>query len=270
MSTFWLRAKFIWEYATHLQTDNNPPLELIFKFVDTLDKKDTLSHMRRFGKTDTSKVVYSENRSARYTILEEDFPPDSFGDEFKRWLNQDGYIVDLFKISLVPGRRDRKDTRFSRYAEHTMLQHDLIHFFNGYDTSPIGEVAVLSFNLAREWRKSYATILYASLLMSIRNTFMPSKYPKGTPIIIMLKYSPIAVFCNMVIEGWRRGKRAPWFMDVDWNKYLNVDLQQVRKELQLEEPAPYWQKVQPIWKRVLRHYKKYARKYGTSTNSKQI
>ena len=59
MSTFWLRAKFIWEYATHLQTDNNPPLELIFKFVDTLDKKDTLSHMRRFGKTDTSKVVYS-------------------------------------------------------------------------------------------------------------------------------------------------------------------------------------------------------------------
>ena len=29
---FWLKLKFILEYSTHLQTDNNPPLELIFKF----------------------------------------------------------------------------------------------------------------------------------------------------------------------------------------------------------------------------------------------
>ena len=43
---FWIRLKFIWNYATHLQTDANPPLELIFKFVDTLDKKDTKQHIK--------------------------------------------------------------------------------------------------------------------------------------------------------------------------------------------------------------------------------
>ena len=118
--------------------------------------------------------------------------------------------------------------------------------------SPMGEVGVLSFNLAKEWRESYATILYSSFLMSIRNTFLPSKYPAGC---MSIKYAPVIVFCRIVREGWRRGKRAPWFMDIDWNKYLDVDLQQVKKELQLEESPKYWVEIEPVWKKVMKNYK---------------
>ena len=146
------------------------------------------------------------------------------------------------------------------------MQHDLIHFLNGYDTTPFGEVGVLSFNLAREWRESYATVLYASFFTCLRNTFLPSKYPPNTSWWLLLKHTPIVAFCRLVVEGWRRGKRAPWILDVDWEEYLDVDLQQVKKELLLDNTPKYWNEVNPIWKKALKHYKDYAEKHGTTTN----
>ena len=44
-------------------------------------------------------------------------------------------------------------------------------------------------------------------------------------------------------------------MDIDWNKYLDVDLQQVKKELQLEESPKYWVEIEPVWKKVMKNYK---------------
>ena len=55
-------------------------------------------------------------------------------------------------------------------------------------------------------------------------------------------------------------------MTVDWDKYLNVDLQEVKKELKLDKPPKYWKKIQPVWRRVLIQYKKYAKRHGTTTN----
>lgn len=252
----WTRLKFIWHYATHLQTDSNPPLELIFKFVDTLDKKDTKQHIKNFNKLEISKKIYSEKLPVRLQVKKNNYPKGSFGAEFKKWSSSDDHIVDLFTLSLVPYRATRKkNTNFNKFAEATMLEHDLIHFFNDYDTSPIGEVAVLSFNLAQEWRRSYATILYASFFMSIRNTFLPSKYPKDTPFWVKLRYSPIEIFCRIVFESWRRGKKSKWFLAVDWESKLNKPYKEVLEELNLANKPKYWKKIQPIWARALRHYK---------------
>lgn len=260
MNEFFIRCKFIWEYATHLQTDNNPPLELIFKFVDTLDKKDTKEHIKKFNKTYVSSKVYDAELPIRLKVKEENYPVGSFGYEFKKWSSSDDHIVDLFQLSLVPYRATRKkNTNFNKFAEATMLQHDLIHFLNGYDTSPIGEVCVLSFNLAKEWRKSYATILFASFLMSIRNTFLPSKYIKNTPLLTKLKYSPIWVYLRLVIESYRRGKKSRWFLSVDWDWYLHQPLETVLETLNLNHKPTYWEKVNPYWSLIHKHYIRYAK-----------
>ena len=260
MKELFIRAKFVWEYATHLQTDSNPPIELIFKFVDTLDKKNTRKHIRNFNNLAISKKIYNQELPLRLAIKEQDFEKGTFGYEFKKWMGDDEHIVDLFTLSLVPFRATRKkNTKFNKFAEQTMLQHDLIHFLNNYDTSPIGEVCVLSFNLAHEWRESYATILFASLLMSIRNTFMPSKYPKNTPLFVKLRYSPLWVYIRLVVESWLRGKKSKWFLTIDWSQYLNTPIDEVKKDLGLDNEARYWERVQPIWARALRHYKRYEK-----------
>lgn len=257
----WTRLKFIWLYATHLQTDADPPIELIFKFIDTLDKKDTKQHIKRFGQMPVSKIIYNEKLPVRLQVKENDYPKGSFGAEFKKWLGNDEYIVDLFTVSLVPFRATRKkNTNFNKYAEATMLQHDLIHFFNGYDTSPIGEVCVLSFNLAQEWRKSYATILYASFFMALRNTFLPSKYPKGTPLYRIIVASPVYVYLKLAYESYQRGKKSKWFLEIDWTSKLNTPLEEVKKELNLEKKPAYWHKVKPVWSILYKHYRKVSKR----------
>jgi|TARA_R100001143_G_C3355437_1_gene132019 ubiquinone biosynthesis protein Coq4 len=252
MSYRWLQLKFIWEYAGYLHLYDIPPLEIIYKFINVLDKKDIRSIYYKFSKTKTSQKVFETDIATLDKIKTGPFKEGTFGAEFKTFMNKEG-AVDLFNFGKWGDKTEGK-TNIKKFFKHSVLQHDLIHFFNDYDMSPMGEVGVLSFNLAKEWRESYATILYASFLMSIRNTFLPSKYPRDLPWYIAIKYSALVVFCRVVVEGWRRGKRAPWFMDVDWNKYLDVDLQQVKKELQLKEAPKYWLEVQPIWNRVMNNY----------------
>ena len=256
------RLKLIWNYAFHMTTDNNPPLEVIFKFIHGLDKKDFKKIYKRYRKTETGKKVFSRNYSVLDNIQKGTFTPGTFGAEFQRWLVEADGAVDVFKFS-YPGK---DGTDLGKFFKETIMQHDLIHFLNGYDTTPFGEVGVLSFNLAKEWRESYATVLYASFLTCLRNTFLPSKYPPDTSWWLLLKHTPIVAFCRLVIEGWRRGKRAPWILDVDWEQYLDVDLQQVKKELLLDDTPKYWTEVNPIWKKALKHYKDYAKKHGTTDN----
>jgi len=260
MNEFFIRCKFVWEYATHLQTDADPPIELIFKFVNTLDKKDTKLHIKNFDKLSVAKKIYNEEISFLTKVSNQEFEKETFGYEFKKWYGNDNKMIDLFSISLNPFRQGRnKNTKFNKFAEATMLQHDLIHFFNGYDTSPVGEVCVLSFNLAQEWRKSYATILFASFLMSIRNTFLPSKYIKNTPLLTKLKYSPIWVYLRLVIESYRRGKKSRWFLAVDWDWYLHQPLETVLETLNLNHKPTYWEKVKPYWSLIHKHYIRYAK-----------
>ena len=260
MKQFWLKIKFMWEYSTSLQTDNNPPLELIFKFMNGLDRKNLKKIYKKYRKTETGKKVFSRNYSVLDKVQTGNFKSGTFGAEFQTWLRDSDGAVDIFKIN-YPGK---DDTKLGKFFKESTMQHDLIHFLNGYDTTPLAEVGVLSFNLAKEWRESFSSIIYSSFIMSIRNTFMPSKYPSGISWYEVFKYSPIVVFIGVVIEGRRRGKRAPWLMEVDWDSYLNVDLQEVKKELKLQEGLKYWNDIQPVWKKTLSHYKDYAKNHGTT------
>mgnify|MGYP003304644814 FL=1 len=260
---FWLKLKFIFEYSTHLQTDNNPPLKLIFKFIHELDKKDFKKVFKKFNQTDISKKIFNQDVAVLDKIMQGKFKPKTFGYEFQAWLKKSEGAVDIFKFS-YPGK---DNTKLGKFFKETIMQHDLIHFLNGYDTTPLAEVGVLSFNLAKEWRESYATILYSSFFMSIRNTFLPSKYPSGVRWYLLLKYSPIAVYLRVVNEGWKRGKKSPWLLTIDWEKYLHVDLKKVKKELLLENDPKYWLDVQPIWKKTLKRYKEYAKEHSNRSTT---
>ena len=68
-------------------------------------------------------------------------------------------------------------------------------------------------------------------------------------------------------EGWRRGKRAPWFMSVDWEAYLNVDLQVVKKELNLQEQPKFWMRMSPMWAVVREQYIDYANQWKEKDSS---
>jgi ubiquinone biosynthesis protein Coq4 len=225
MKNFWIKLKLFWAYGFRMDFFNETSLAIIFKFIMALDSQDFKKSYRNYRNTKVGKKVLERDTALIDRIRTDNFEPGTFGAEFQTWLRDSDGAVDVFSVE-YPGAK--KSSKLGKFFKETTMQHDLIHFLNGYDTTPAGEVCVLTFDLTKEWRDSYATILFT--------------------------------FCRLVIESWRRGKRAPWLMFVDWDKYLNVDLQQVKKELLLDNEPKYWSEVGPIYNKARNHY------HGIATN----
>ena len=230
---------------------NETSLDVIFKFIMALDNKDFKKSYRDYKNTQLGKKVLERETALIDRIRTGNFEPGTFGAEFQTWLRESDGAVDVFSVE-YPGAK--KSSKLGKFFKETTMQHDLIHFLNGYDTTPAGEVCVLTFDLTKELRDSYATILFIGLLNCSYNTFRPSKYVPGIGVLKAMKHAPIITFCRLVAESWWRGKRAPRLIDVDWEQYLNVDLQQVKKELLLDNKPKYWSEVGPIYNKARNHY----------------
>lgn len=220
-------------------------LDDIFSFVNSLDKNRNKHLLKKFNKLDVSKKIYKEGGYLK-KIINKKFEKNTFGFEFQEYMNsmQD----DLYKTSLKTLKY--KNQKEKLFFEHAMLQHDLIHFLNEYDTSPLGEVMVLSNNLANEWRWSYFSILLASFFMSIKNQFTT----KNINFWYKIKYIQPYIFTKLVIEGYKIGKKSKWLMSVDFDKMFNKSVHEVRKELNIL-PSSYWKEIQPLWLELHKHYK---------------
>ena len=261
------QLKLIWYYYKIFQTDVQSPLAVIFEFVNQLDKNKMKKIYRRFLKTKTGKKVCNKKEHVLDIVQEGTFKPGTFGAALQEWQNEDK-VVDVFSMYYPP----KKITPLSQFLRHSVMYHDMIHFFNEYDTSPYGEIGVLSFHLAQEWRDSYASILYSSAIMAFVNSFIPAKYP---PVALWknIIFNPFVEFVITVIEGYRRGTRAPWLMSVDFEEHLNVDLQALKKELYLDKPPTFWKKMAPMWAVVKEQYLDYAKretKISSTTDRSKI
>ena len=261
------QLKLIWYYYKIFQTDVQSPLAVIFEFVNQLDKNKMKTIYRRFQKTETGKKVLNKKEHFLDIVDKGKFEPGTFGAALQSWHKEDK-VVDVFSMYYPP----KKITPLSQFLRYSVMYHDMIHFFNEYDTSPYGEIGVLSFHLAQEWRDSYASILYSSAIMAFVNSIIPAKYP---PVALWknIIFNPFVVFIITVIEGYRRGKRAPWLMAVDFESYLNVDLQQLKKDLYLERPPSFWKRMAPMWAVVKEQYIDYAKrekKHTRTTNGGKI
>ena len=212
----------------------NVPLPLIYDFINTLDRDDTLSRVKKFKKWDVSERLVN-GPSFQQMILDREFEPGSFGEAFKNWSNKaTNNAVDLFKVSLDVKQRTRKPSDlFEAFQRHSMLQHDLIHFFNDYDTSTIGEISVLSYHLANEWKKSWAFIIFIGFFVSIKYTL----FGKGWPVVNYWRW---------VREAYKRGRNSVDFIFVDWESLFNKRLEDVKKEIGITGPPEYWQQTKAI------------------------
>ena len=236
------------KYKSLLKIDYyNVPLPLIYEFVNTLDRDDTLARLRRFKKWDPAKKLIGGD-SYQQMIVDREFEPGTFGDRFKRWseATQNG-AVDLFKMSIEVAPRGRKQSKlFEAFQRHSMMQHDLIHFFNGYDTTTLGEVSVLSFHLGHEWKQSWVFFIFLGLARSVVFSILPSKKPKEVPWFQWLVHLPIVDISRWVREAYKRGKNSRDFMFIEWDKYFDMPLDEVKKDLNLDTEPKYWKNTRAI------------------------
>ncbi len=198
----------------------NTPIECIYDIINTLDKKDTIQRLQEFKRWPVSKTLVN-GKSFQEKIKEGNFSPGTFGAEYKKWLVDDNFM-DLVLIAL--GSQKTKSKLLDAYIKNSVITHDLVHFLNGYGTDSIGEVNVLSFDLAREWRASWSTIVGFLGWFSLKR--------HGLRAFI--------VYVRWCTEAYLRGRRAVDFMYTDWEQMFDLPLDEVKRKVGIYDKPKLW------------------------------
>ncbi|MEO6574047.1 MAG: Coq4 family protein [Polyangiaceae bacterium] len=99
--------------------------------------------------------------------------------------------------------------------------HDLWHAAVGYSGDVLGETALLAFTFAQTWNPAIALIIAVGLSKTIGG------------------FGDGVVARKTIADGFRRGQRARWFPDQEWESMLELPLAEVRQRLSLGAPPVY-------------------------------
>ncbi len=126
----------------------------------------------------------------------------------------EGRLAQLCGIELVVDQMPGEDVGY--LAERGFQLHDLYHVLTGYDTTPLGEVRVVSFTVAQ------TPAPYPALIIATRPLQAALYKPQLLPILM-----------DAITEGWSLGRRAKPMMPVRWEEHFERPLAEIRAEYDL-------------------------------------
>src|SRR5690606_14315610 len=112
-------------------------------------------------------------------------------------------------------RRDDIGPERRLFADRLRDMHDLWHVATGYGRDLVGEAALLAFSYAQTRNPGVGFIVAVAWLRA-----------KGDG----------AFARPVIVEGYKRGRRAAWLPAADWEHLLTLPLERVRAELNLGTP----------------------------------
>ncbi len=95
--------------------------------------------------------------------------------------------------------------------------HDVWHAATGYSGDVLGETALLAFIFAQTWNPGIGLIIAIGVSKTI-----------GAPEAR-----------KTIFDGFRRGRKAAWLPDTDWETLLALPVTEVRRRLKLGAPPVY-------------------------------
>jgi ubiquinone biosynthesis protein Coq4 len=147
-------------------------------------------------------------------------PDGTLGKEFERYLTANELDPKLLRESAFIKAHYERGEDIGYLAERGFQLHDMFHVLTGYDTTPLGEVRVVSFTVAQT----------------------PAPYPAmiiATRPLQMVLYKPqlLLPVMDAITEGWALGRSAEPLLLVHWEEYWERPLSELRKEYGLVGPA---------------------------------
>ena len=140
-------------------------------------------------------------------------PDGSLGHAFVEYLDANNLDANLLRESaFIPAHKARGDDE-GYLAERGFQLHDLFHVLTGYDTSPLGEVKVVSFTVAQ------APAPYPAMIIASRPLQMVLYEPELFPFLM-----------DAITEGWARGRNAKPLLPVAWEDYWEEPLADLQVE----------------------------------------
>jgi len=136
----------------------------------------------------------------------------SLGREFARYLEDNDLDANLLRESAFIEAHSARGEDVGYMAERGFQLHDIFHVLTGFDTTPLGEVRVVSFTVAQ------IPAPYPAMIIATRPLQMVLYRPELLPWVM-----------DAITEGWALGRRAKPLIGVHWEEYWDHPLSDLRQ-----------------------------------------
>lgn len=143
-------------------------------------------------------------------------PDGTLGKEFEQYLTTNELDVNLLRESAFIDAHHKRGNDVGYLAERGFQLHDLFHVLTGYDTTPLGEVRVVSFTVAQ------APAPYPAMIIASRPLQILLYRPQLLPFIM-----------DAITEGWTLGRKAKPLLGTHWEEHWERPLVELREEYEL-------------------------------------
>lgn len=193
----------------------------VFSVLDAFDGPFLEGWFRRFRATRVGRRVLEEDRDLLSLLTDRAWltkmPDGSLGRAYAEFMRAENLsteaVVAAGGTGVGPGYEGWHDEGRARFSARLRDQHDLEHVVTGYGRDGTGETALLAFELGQSITPGLLLVVAARL-----------------------RHVPPAER-GVLLEAYRRGRRAAWLPATDWEGLLELALSDVRAILGVGEPV---------------------------------
>lgn len=138
-------------------------------------------------------------------------PEGTLGHAFQEYFTGKGLDTNMLRESAFIDAHKRRGEDVGYVAERGWQLHDIFHVLTGWDTSPLGEIKVVSFTVAQ------TPAPYPALTMAMRPLQAALYKPDLFPVLL-----------DAITEGWSLGRRTSCLIGVHWEDFWDCPLDELR------------------------------------------
>lgn len=150
-------------------------------------------------------------------------PEGSLGRAYLAFVEREKISAEGIRAAANEGMTNRDPMPAPLDWVHARMRdtHDLWHAATGYSGDVLGETALLAFTFAQSWNPAVGLIIGIGLSKT-----------RGAP-------DGGAAARRTILDGFRRGYKAAWLPEQEWELLLPLPLSEVRRRLNLEAAPVY-------------------------------
>jgi ubiquinone biosynthesis protein COQ4 len=198
-------------------------LPQVFTIIESLSGRTLERIYFRLQKTETGRRMLADrpdivDRLADREALRK-LPAGTLGRAYLDFVESENISADGIRAAYHEGTSHEKALSPELIWVHARMRdtHDLWHAAVGYKGDVLGETSLLAFTYAQTWNPAIALILGIGLLKTI-----------GAPEAR-----------SVILDGFRRGRKARYLPEQDWESMLERPVEEVRRRLNLEAAPQY-------------------------------
>jgi ubiquinone biosynthesis protein COQ4 len=194
----------------------------VFEIIDALSGNAGERIFQRFRATPDGERILRERRNLLARLDDRErlkaLPPGTLGRIYAEFTEREQITGQGLADASMSARRDDIDPERRLFFDRLRDMHDLWHVVTGYGRDLVGEAGLLAFSFAQTRNRGVGFIVAVA--------YLRAKGDAGAARAVM-------------VEGFRRGRRAAWLPAEDWEALLEMPLEAAREKLGLGTPPAY-------------------------------